>query len=67
MNLQEKISYIIGRDMAANLTKQGIEIEAEAFMKGLKKLSPDSLLRLRSRYSDGHVGATAGDATEAGR
>ncbi|MCP2045159.1 FKBP-type peptidyl-prolyl cis-trans isomerase [Pontibacter sp. HSC-36F09] len=42
----EKISYIIGRDMAANLKKQGIEIEAEAFMKGLKEViagQPSSL------------------------
>jgi FKBP-type peptidyl-prolyl cis-trans isomerase FklB len=36
MDLQEKISYIIGRDMATNLKKQGIEVEAESFMKGLK-------------------------------
>ncbi|MFD2245165.1 FKBP-type peptidyl-prolyl cis-trans isomerase [Pontibacter ruber] len=37
MTQQEKISYIIGRDMAANLTKQGISIEAEAFLKGMKE------------------------------
>lgn len=46
MTLQEKISYIIGRDMAANLKKQGIEIEAEAFLKGLKEViagEPSSL------------------------
>jgi FKBP-type peptidyl-prolyl cis-trans isomerase FklB len=46
MTLQEKISYIIGRDMAANLQKQGIEIEAESFMKGLKEViagEPSSL------------------------
>ncbi|MCX2741819.1 FKBP-type peptidyl-prolyl cis-trans isomerase [Pontibacter anaerobius] len=36
MDLKEKISYIIGRDMATNLKKQGIEVEAESFMKGLK-------------------------------
>jgi FKBP-type peptidyl-prolyl cis-trans isomerase FklB len=35
-NLTDKISYIIGRDMASNLRKQGINIEAEAFMQGLK-------------------------------
>lgn len=46
MTLQEKISYIIGRDMAANLKKQGIDIEAEAFMKGLNEViagQPSSL------------------------
>lgn len=34
---KDKISYIIGRDMAANLQKQGISIEAEPFMQGLKE------------------------------
>jgi len=46
MTQQEKISYIIGRDMATNLKKQGIEIEAEAFAKGLKEVlagQPSSL------------------------
>ena len=46
MNLQEKISYIIGRDMATNLKKQGIEVEAESFLKGLKDVqagNPSSL------------------------
>jgi FKBP-type peptidyl-prolyl cis-trans isomerase FklB len=46
MTLQEKISYIIGRDMATNLKKQGIEIEAESFVKGLKEViagQPSSL------------------------
>ncbi|AKD04568.1 FKBP-type peptidyl-prolyl cis-trans isomerase [Pontibacter korlensis] len=38
MDLKEKISYIIGRDMATNLKKQGIEVEAESFMKGLKDI-----------------------------
>lgn len=38
MDLKEKISYIIGRDMATNLKKQGIEIEAESFTKGLKEV-----------------------------
>jgi FKBP-type peptidyl-prolyl cis-trans isomerase FklB len=37
MTLQEKISYIIGRDMAGNLKKQGIEVEADAFIKGMKE------------------------------
>ncbi|MFT2011229.1 FKBP-type peptidyl-prolyl cis-trans isomerase N-terminal domain-containing protein [Pontibacter sp. 13R65] len=37
-NIKDKISYIIGRDMATNLTKQGIEIEAEAFVAGLKEV-----------------------------
>lgn len=35
--LKNKISYIIGRDMATNLQKQGIDIEAEAFMQGMKE------------------------------
>jgi FKBP-type peptidyl-prolyl cis-trans isomerase FklB len=46
MTQQEKISYIIGRDMAANLKKQGIDIEAESFVKGLKEViagQPSSL------------------------
>jgi FKBP-type peptidyl-prolyl cis-trans isomerase FklB len=46
MTLQEKISYIIGRDMATNLKKQGIDIEAESFVKGLKEViagQPSSL------------------------
>ncbi|HSI89724.1 MAG TPA: FKBP-type peptidyl-prolyl cis-trans isomerase [Adhaeribacter sp.] len=34
--LKEKISYIIGRDMAGNFSKQGIEIEAEQLLAGLK-------------------------------
>jgi FKBP-type peptidyl-prolyl cis-trans isomerase FklB len=34
--LKEKISYIIGRDMASNFSKQGIEIEAEQLLAGLK-------------------------------
>ncbi|MBC5991390.1 FKBP-type peptidyl-prolyl cis-trans isomerase [Pontibacter cellulosilyticus] len=37
MDLKEKISYIIGRDMAANLKKQGIEVEAESFLMGFKE------------------------------
>lgn len=36
-NLKDKISYIIGRDMAANFQKQGIEIEAEAFVQGMQE------------------------------
>ena len=46
MDLKEKISYIIGRDMATNLKKQGIEVEADAFLKGLKDVqagNPSSL------------------------
>lgn len=46
MDLQEKISYIIGRDMAANLKKQGIDVQADAFMKGFKEVqegTPSSL------------------------
>ena len=37
MELKEKISYIIGRDMASNLKKQGIDIEAEPFIRGMKE------------------------------
>lgn len=37
MELKEKISYIIGRDMASNLKKQGIDIEAASFIKGMKE------------------------------
>lgn len=43
---KDKISYIIGRDMANNLAKQGIEVEAEAFMAGFKEIlagKPSSL------------------------
>ncbi|QCR21827.1 FKBP-type peptidyl-prolyl cis-trans isomerase [Pontibacter sp. SGAir0037] len=43
---KDKISYIIGRDMAANLAKQGIEIDAEPFIAGLKEVlagQPSSL------------------------
>ncbi|WP_114782541.1 FKBP-type peptidyl-prolyl cis-trans isomerase [Botryobacter ruber] len=37
-NQKDKISYIIGRDMATNLQKQGITIEAEAFIQGVKEV-----------------------------
>ncbi|GAA4298810.1 FKBP-type peptidyl-prolyl cis-trans isomerase [Nibribacter koreensis] len=36
-DLNQKISYIIGRDMAANFTKQGITIEADALSLGLQE------------------------------
>lgn len=36
-NNKEKISYIIGRYMAANLQKQGLEVEPEIFMQGFKE------------------------------
>ncbi|MBF9254695.1 FKBP-type peptidyl-prolyl cis-trans isomerase [Pontibacter sp. 172403-2] len=45
-NQKDRISYIIGRDMAANLRKQGIEVEADPFMQGLKEVAagkPSSL------------------------
>lgn len=45
-NSKDRISYIIGRDMAANLQKQGIEIEADPFMQGVKEVlagTPSSL------------------------
>ncbi|MHA6247984.1 FKBP-type peptidyl-prolyl cis-trans isomerase [Pontibacter sp. CAU 1760] len=38
MDLKEKISYIIGRDMASNLQKQGISIDADPFIKGMKEV-----------------------------
>jgi FKBP-type peptidyl-prolyl cis-trans isomerase FklB len=34
---QEKISYIIGRDMAANFQKQGIEVDPDIFLQGFKE------------------------------
>ena len=46
MDLKDKISYIIGRDMATNLKKQGIDIESEPFVKGMKEVlegKPSSL------------------------
>ena len=46
MTFQEKVSYIIGRDMATNLKKQGIDIEANSFTQGLKDVlegKPSSL------------------------
>ncbi|KAA3438442.1 FKBP-type peptidyl-prolyl cis-trans isomerase [Rufibacter hautae] len=36
-DLSKRISYIIGRDMAANFAKQGIEVEPEALLFGLKE------------------------------
>lgn len=46
MDLKEKISYIIGRDMATNLKKQGIEVELDAFMKGFKEVAAGTPLSL---------------------
>ncbi|WP_115375411.1 FKBP-type peptidyl-prolyl cis-trans isomerase [Adhaeribacter pallidiroseus] len=48
-NNKEKVSYIIGRDMAANFQKQGLAIDPEIFLLGFKEatagqksqLSPD--------------------------
>ena len=34
---KDKISYIIGRDMAVNFQKQGLEIDPELFLKGFKE------------------------------
>lgn len=34
---KEKISYIIGRDMAANFKKQGLEVDPEIFLQGFKE------------------------------
>ncbi|MGV3538679.1 MAG: FKBP-type peptidyl-prolyl cis-trans isomerase [Rufibacter sp.] len=36
-DLKQKVSYIIGRDMAGNFKKQGIEIEPEALLAGLRE------------------------------
>ena len=36
-NNQERISYIIGRDMAANFKKQGIDVNPEYLLKGLQE------------------------------
>jgi len=36
-NNQERISYIIGRDMAANFKKQGIDIEPQFLLQGLQE------------------------------
>lgn len=36
-NLKDRISYIIGRDMAANFQKQGLEINPEIFIQGMKE------------------------------
>lgn len=48
---KEKISYIIGRDMAANFQKQGLEVDPDIFIEGFKEalsgqksqLSPDDV------------------------
>jgi FKBP-type peptidyl-prolyl cis-trans isomerase FklB len=37
-SFKEKVSYIIGRDMAQNLSRQGIELETDAFIQGLKEV-----------------------------
>jgi FKBP-type peptidyl-prolyl cis-trans isomerase FklB len=34
---KEKISYIIGRDMAANFQKQGLEVDPDIFLQGFKE------------------------------
>jgi FKBP-type peptidyl-prolyl cis-trans isomerase FklB len=36
-NLKDRISYIIGRDMAANFQKQGLEINPDIFNQGMKE------------------------------
>ena len=36
-NLKDRISYIIGRDMAANFQKQGLDINPDVFVQGLKE------------------------------
>ncbi len=36
-NLKDRISYIIGRDMATNFQKQGLEINPDVFLQGLKE------------------------------
>jgi FKBP-type peptidyl-prolyl cis-trans isomerase FklB len=34
---KEKISYIIGRDMAANFQKQGLDVDPDIFLQGFKE------------------------------
>lgn len=34
---KDKISYIIGRDMAANFQKQGLEVDPDLFLQGFKE------------------------------
>ncbi|MDQ4140769.1 MAG: FKBP-type peptidyl-prolyl cis-trans isomerase [Bacteroidota bacterium] len=36
-NNKEKISYIIGRDMATNFRKQGLEVDPDIFLQGFKE------------------------------
>lgn len=45
-NNKEKISYIIGRDMAANFKKQGIEVDPDIFLQGFKEASSGAESRL---------------------
>lgn len=48
---KERISYIIGRDMAANFKKQGIEIDPDIFVRGLK----EALAGTQSKLSQDEV------------
>ena len=50
-NNKEKISYIIGRDMAANFKKQGIEIDADFLLRVLK----EALTGTQSKLSQDEV------------
>lgn len=50
-NNKEKISYIIGRDMAANFKKQGLEIDADFLLRGLK----EALAGTQSKLSQDEV------------
>ncbi|WP_205503176.1 FKBP-type peptidyl-prolyl cis-trans isomerase [Rufibacter psychrotolerans] len=74
-DLSQRISYIIGRDMAANFQKQGIDIEPEALLFGLQeaiagnpsKLSQDevqsAMMQLQLQMQEKQQ-ATAGAAGE---
>jgi FKBP-type peptidyl-prolyl cis-trans isomerase FklB len=77
---KEKISYIIGRDMAANFKKQGIEVDPEIFLQGFKEaisgaesqLSPeevqDAMMALQqdmqSRQTSGQSGMAEANKQE---
>lgn len=50
---KEKISYIIGRDMAANFSKQGIEVDPDIFIQGYK----EALSGAESKLSQAEVQA----------
>lgn len=51
-SFQQQTSYLIGRDMAANFSRQGIEIDADALLAGLRAVlagEPSELSEEESR------------------